>query len=294
MGRHAGTIPKAGGAGQWPVSFKTKGGTTWQPAGMVPLSRLPAGDLKLLRHLVAGDALQSFYLALAEAESARGEDASLVRIGRARRGAALGARFDGIAVFSTVGDLHEEDLRGLLEWPGRLELHLTMAHHAQVLALAGDALGPPQSMLAMAATTGGAAPDPDARMLDRAGFAEAAATMAQHNPETVLSARMADLPLAAIREGGRIVAMAGTIGVAGETALIGHFLTVPEARGRGLARRLALQLRWHLAQSGVARLLLATTEDNRPACRAYAAAGFTVLDRRLQVERLGELASPRS
>jgi ribosomal protein S18 acetylase RimI-like enzyme len=261
---------------------------------MVPLSRLPAGNLKLLRQLVAGDALMSFYLALAEAESARGEDASLVRIGRARRGAALGARFDGIAVFSTVGDLREEDLRGLLEWPGRLELHLTKAHHAQVSALAGHALGPAQSMLAMAATAGGAAPDLDAQMLDRAGFAEAAATMAPYNSHTVLSARMADLPFAAIREGGRIVAMAGTIGVAGETALIGHFLTVPEARGRGLARRLALQLRWHFAQSGVARLLLATTEDNGPACRAYAAAGFTVLDRRLQVERLGELASPGS
>lgn len=197
----------------------------------------------------------------------------------------MGARFDGLTVFSTTGVLSDEDLRALLKVPGRLELHLTIAHHAQVSALAGDALGPPQSMLAMAATTGGAAPDPDARMLDRAGFAEAAATMAAHNPDTVLSARMAELPFAAIREGGRIVAMAGTIGVAGETALIGHFLTVPEARRRSLARRLARHLRWHFTQHGVTRLLLATTEDNVAARRAYASAGFREIARRRQVGR---------
>lgn len=109
--------------------------------------------------------------------------------------------------------------------------------------------------------------------------------MARHNPETVLSARMAALPFAGLREAGRLVAIAGTIGVAGDTALIGHFLTVPEARGRGLTRRLALHLRWLFAQSGVTRLLLATTDDNRPACRAYAAAGFSVSAWRWQVGR---------
>lgn len=67
--------------------IQDEGRANWQPAGMVPLSRLPAGDRKLLRQLLGGDALLSFYLALAEAEAARGEYASLVLIGRARRGA---------------------------------------------------------------------------------------------------------------------------------------------------------------------------------------------------------------
>ncbi len=257
---------------------------------MEPLSRLPEAERALLRHLVAGEALLSFYLALAEAEAARGEDASLVRIGRARRGAALGARFDGLTAVSTVGDLHEEDLRALLAWPGRLELHLTEAHYARLAALSPRGLGPARRMVAMEAPARGAAPDPEALLLDAAGFAEARALMARHNPETVLSARMAALPFAGLREAGRLVAIAGTIGVAGDTALIGHFLTVPEARGRGLARRLALHLRWHFAQSGVTRLLLATTEDNLAACRAYAAAGFVVAARRWQVSHASAVA----
>jgi GNAT superfamily N-acetyltransferase len=251
-------------------------GATWQPVGMVPLSCLPAADITLLRQLVASDALLSFYLALAEAEAVRGEDASLVLIGRARCGAALGARFDGIAVFSTIGELAEEDLQALLGWPGRLELHLTAAH----------GLGSARRVVIMETPTRGAAPDPEAIMLDAAGFAEAAALIARHNPETVLSARMAALPFAAIVEAGRMLAMAGTIGTAGDMALIGHFLTVPEARGRGLARRLARHLRWSFGQAGVTRLLLATTEDNRPAVRAYAAAEFSVSAQRWQVGRL--------
>lgn len=159
-----------------------------QSSGMHPLSRLVAADIALLRQFVAGDDLVRFYLALAEAEAARGEDASLVMLGRARRGAALGARFDGIAVFSTVGELDDADLSALLDWPGRLELHLTDLHHARLGRLSAQGLGP-----------------------------------------------------------------------AGEVAMIGHFPTVPEVRGRGLARRLALHLRWHFAQSGVTRLVLATT-----------------------------------
>jgi ribosomal protein S18 acetylase RimI-like enzyme len=268
-----------------PGFVQDRGVADRQSSGMQPLSRLLAADIARLRQLVAGDDLVRFYLALAEAEAARGEDASLVMLGRVRRGAALGARFDGIAVFSTVGELDDADLSALLDWPGRLELHLTDLHHARLGRLSAQGLGPGRRMVAMEAPTRGAAPDPEALILDAAGFAAAAALMARSNPETVLSARMAALPFAAIVESGRILAMAGTIGTAGEEAMIGHFLTVPEARGRGLARRLALHLRWHFAQSGVTRLLLATTEDNRPACRAYSAAGFSVSGRRWQVGR---------
>jgi ribosomal protein S18 acetylase RimI-like enzyme len=272
-----------------PGFVQDRGVADCQWSGMQPLSRLPPADIALLRQLVAGDDLVRFYLALAEAEAARGEDASLVMLGRARRGAALGARFDAIAVFSIVGELDDADLSALLDWPGRLELHLTDLHHARIGRLSGQGLGLGRRMVAMEAPTRGAAPDPEALLLDAAGFAAAAATMARHNSDSVLSAHMADLPFAVIRAGDRILAMAGTIGIAGDTALLGHFLTVPEARGRGLARRLALHLRWHFAHIGVARLLLATTEDNAAACRAYTAAGFRVIARRWQIHSGGGL-----
>lgn len=262
-----------------------RGVAAWHAYPVLPLSRLPVADRALLRRLVAADALLSFYLSLAEADVERGEDASVVMLGRAREGAAIGARFDGLTVFSTIGKLAAEDLQKLLAWPGRLELHLTEAHHAEVSTLDATGLGPPQRMIAMEADAGGVPPDPVATLLDRSDFPEAAATMAAHNPDTVLSARMAGLPFVAIREGGRIVAMAGTIGMAGETALLGHFLTVPEARGRGFARRLARHLRWHFARRGVRRLLLATTEENVAACRAYAAAGFSAAGWRWQLGR---------
>jgi GNAT superfamily N-acetyltransferase len=256
---------------------------------MTPLSRLPAEERIALRRLTAGDPLLGLYVALAEADAAGGADASLVLLGRARRGAALGARFDGLTVFSTIGVLEDADLACLAAWPGMVELHLPEAHRAPLLALAGERRSGLRRMVAMAARTAGAAPDPAVEALGPAGWDEAVALMAAHNPETVLSDRMARLPFAAIRQDGRLLALAGTIGMAGDAALIGHFLTVPQARGRGLARRLAAHLRWRFGGMGVARLVLATTEDNVAACRAYAAAGFSAFDRRWQLELAAEV-----
>lgn len=64
------------------------------------------------------------------------------------------------------------------------------------------------------------------------------------------------------------------------------------ARGHGLAPRLALHLRWHLAGRCATRLPLATTEDNVPACRACTAAGFTAMDQRWQVRLAHRPARP--
>jgi len=264
------------------VFVQDMGGAAWQGGGMQPLSRLPPPARARLRRLVAGDALLSLYLDVAEAEAARGDDPSRVLLGRGGQGLALGAQFDELAVFSTLGELAGEELDALAHWPGAVELHLTDAHHAR---LAPGWPGPIRRLVAMAAPSGGAGPEPGVALLDPTDFADAATVMARHNPDSLLSARMAGLPLAVWRDEGRVLAMGGTIGLAGEAALLGHFLTVPEARGRGLARRIARHLRWHFAGCGVRRLVLATTEDNAPACRAYAAAGFKVLARRWQLER---------
>lgn len=254
---------------------------------MTPLTRLPAEDRATLRRLVAQERLLALYLDLAEAEAARGADASLVRVGRARRGAVLGVRFDGLTVFSTLGELAAEELEALARWPGPVELHLPEPHRAPLLGRAGARVARLRTMVAMGARTAGAAPEAGVEVLEAAHFAEAAALMAAHHPATVLSARMAGLPFAAVRERGRIVALAGTIGIAGRAGLLGHFLTLPEARGRGLARRLARHLLHRLGALGVAEAMLATTEENAAACRAYAAAGFVEVARRWQVELAG-------
>jgi GNAT superfamily N-acetyltransferase len=244
---------------------------------MEPLARLDSAARADLARRVAGDPLMAFYLAAAD-------ETALAMRGRASEGAALGARFDGLTVVSTLGPLAAAERAALLALPGPLELHVP-EDDAEGFALeAGARLRASRPMLALAAPTAGAVPDPGVEAPDAEGWSDAAALMAALNPDSLLSAHMAALPFGVIREGGRILAMAGTIAAAGDTALLGHFLTRPEARGRGLARRLALHLRARHATAGVARVLLATTADNAPALRAYAAAGFAPIARRVQLD----------
>jgi ribosomal protein S18 acetylase RimI-like enzyme len=236
---------------------------------MEPLAGLDSVARADLAGRVAGDPLMAFYLALR---------------GRAPEAAALGARFDGLTVVSTLGPLDARERAALLALPGPLELHVPEAEAPCFVAAAGGRLRAARPMLALAAPTGGAACDAGAETPDAAGWEEARALMAALNPGSLLSAHMATMPFAVIREGEQVLAMAGTIAVAEGTALLGHFLTRPEARGRGLARRLARHLRARHGAAGATRALLATTVDNAPALRAYAAAGFTAFARRVQID----------
>ncbi|MBF9045200.1 GNAT family N-acetyltransferase [Rhodobacterales bacterium HKCCE4037] len=60
-----------------------------------------------------------------------------------------------------------------------------------------------------------------------------------------------------------------------KTAKLRLFLLVPEARGRGLGRRLLTLCLDHARAHGFRRLTLWTHESHRAACALYASAGFS-------------------
>jgi ribosomal protein S18 acetylase RimI-like enzyme len=87
---------------------------------------------------------------------------------------------------------------------------------------------------------------------------------------------MLELPFVGIREGGELVAAAGTIILSERLGgcHVGHFLTHPAHRGRGLARAAARGLLEVLAKRGIRTFMLGVTEDNLPARRVYEGLGF--------------------
>lgn len=111
-----------------------------------------------------------------------------------------------------------------------------------------------------------------------------AAFFAAHYPATVFSAWMLDQPFVALVEDGHPVAVGGTIVRAGTRAMIGNFLVDPARRGEGLAGRILHSLLALLRDDGVETALLATNDGNPAACRVYDRAGFTLIERRMQLD----------
>lgn len=79
-----------------------------------------------------------------------------------------------------------------------------------------------------------------------------------------------------IREGERLVAIAGTHVVAREVsvAALGNIYTRPDRRGRGLATAVTSAVTRDLLQIGIATTVLNVREDNRPAVHVYERLGF--------------------
>jgi ribosomal protein S18 acetylase RimI-like enzyme len=248
-----------------------------------PTSALSAHDLDRLRRIVAGRPLFRLYLDAALDDLARGRDDRLALVGEDGEGAVLGIVFDGLAVLTAIGRLRPDELAAAAATPLPAELHLEPEHEPPLAALCAPRLIAARDLVVYGRPAAGAAPDPDARTPTRADAPAVAAFMGAHNPRTVFSGWMLDLPFAALADAdGSIAATAGTIASAGGSALIGNFLTRPDLRGRGLARRLALHMAWMHGAAGAREVLLATTADNAPARRAYEAAGFRLLEERRQ------------
>ncbi|MER7754761.1 GNAT family N-acetyltransferase [Kitasatospora sp. NPDC097643] len=81
-----------------------------------------------------------------------------------------------------------------------------------------------------------------------------------------------------VREGGRLLAAAGVHvhSPAQRVAVLGNVTTLPEARGRGLARSCVTALCRHLAAT-TDHLGLNVRTDNAPAIRLYEQLGFTTV-----------------
>ena len=247
-------------------------------------SDLSPDDVAWLRGFLSPRPLFRLYLESALADLAAGLDNRWALIGDRRAGCVLGIEFDSLNVFTAIGKLDESELATVLSSPKPCELHLESAHETVVTPRLAGRLIASRQLRIYGRATAGASPDTAARRLTAADSARLQGFMRAHNPRTVISDWMQALPFAAIEEEGEIIAAAGTIARARDLALLGNFLTRPDRRGRGLARRLALHLTALLRDDGVQEALLATTADNGAACRAYERAGFVVLETRRQLD----------
>jgi DNA-binding MarR family transcriptional regulator/ribosomal protein S18 acetylase RimI-like enzyme len=75
-------------------------------------------------------------------------------------------------------------------------------------------------------------------------------------------------------QGGRFVGCVAVKGLPGSTAQLRFLLVEPEARGRGLGRRLVARVLAHARTTGDRRVVLDTASDLEPARAIYASVGF--------------------
>lgn len=249
---------------------------------LIPTSALTADDVAWVRSFLAERPLFALYFQSALADLERGRDNRLVHLGLDRKGIILGIFFDGLVVLTAIGELRPQELELLAHTSMPTELHIELRHEAILAPLCKQRLLKTSELRIYRRDVRRVDADPTARLIDSREENLVRTFMRRHNPRTIFSSWMLELPFVGIEEGGELVATAGTIGRAGATAVIGNFLTRPDRRGQGLARRLALHLTWALCQQGIEEVLLATTSDNKSACRAYETAGFRVIETRRQ------------
>lgn len=249
-----------------------------------PTSRLAAGDIEWLERFLRDRPLFRLYFEAALADLARGVDNRVAYVGEARSGAILGIHFDHLAVFTALGQLDDHELRMMLETDGPAEVHVEPVHEPRLLPLCAHRLLKVSAQRVYSRSTAGAGAETAVRQLGPSDAAAVSAFLRRHYPRSVFSDWMLALPFVALEENGEIVATGGTIAIQNDRAVIGNFLTHPDHRRRGAARRLARHLAALLGQLGVRTVLLVTTDDNPAAWRAYEAAGFGIIDRRRQID----------
>jgi GNAT superfamily N-acetyltransferase len=127
-----------------------------------------------------------------------------------------------------------------------------------------------------------AASNPDVRLTARAGAAWCAALQAGGPREQGLAKcqilERIELPCAFVACGPEAAPDAIGLGICdGEVVWLNSMYSRPEARGRGLARRLLTAIACWAAKQGAEALMLQVEADNVPARRLYEGFGFSTL-----------------
>lgn len=251
-----------------------------------PLSALSAEERDWVARFLGDDGILPLYFDTALEDLPRGIDNRLVLIGRERSGLVLGIRFAGLEVFTIVGDLGAAELRETYTRPMSGELHVTAERAAQLRPHLRDRLVAALAMRTETCTLGTHAPDPLCQMMTRADADRLAAFYDRHYARHVFSPWMLEHPCIAVVEQGEILSAAGVLAMSKRLgwALIGNFLTRPDQRGRGLARRVGQTLLAALARNGIGHAALVTTDDNAAARSVYRDLGFALAEARVQLD----------
>jgi GNAT superfamily N-acetyltransferase len=251
-----------------------------------PLSAVSAEERPWIASFLGEGGVLPLYFDAAIEDLARGIDNRLVLIGRERKGLVLGITFAGLAAFTIVGSLDDDELRTTYTRPMPGELHVTSELAAQLRPHLSQRLNAELSMRIETCTIGTRASDPHARTMTPADADRLTAFYERHNPRHVFSPWMLEHPFIAVVEQGEILAGAGVLALSKRLgwALIGNFLTRPDQRGRGLARRVGETLLAALKRNGIGHAALVTTDDNAAARSVYRGLGFELAEARVELD----------
>ncbi len=254
--------------------------------GLRPLSALSAEERDWIRNFLGDDGVLPLYFDTAVEDLARGIDNRLVLIGRERQGLILGITFAGLEAFTVVGFLDDAELHTATTRPMPAELHVTAELAAYLRPRIGDRLVAALAMRIETCAIGARMPDAVCRTLLRGDAERLIAFYDRHNPRHVFSPWMLEHPFMAVVEQGEILAGAGVLALSKRLgwALIGNFLTRPDRRGRGLARRVGQSLLAALGRNGIRHAALVTTDENAAARSVYRDLGFALAEARVELD----------
>jgi hypothetical protein len=207
---------------------------------MRPLASLGPESLAGLRRLVGDHPMFRFYLDAGLEAVRRGEANRSAWISASHNGAALGICFDRLEVRTLIGELAPEDEIALAQFEDEAELHAAPASAARIAAALPGRVRSRQGMRCYVLDGRPSLPaDPRCRRLGPSDYDRLADHFLTHYPEGVFSKWMLDGVFLGLFERQDLLACAGVIDRDGGAAIVGNFLTLPTARGRGLARALA-------------------------------------------------------
>lgn len=251
-----------------------------------PLSALSGEERDWIARFLGNDGVLPLYFDTAIEELARGIDNRLVLIGRARQGVILGIAFAGLEAFTIIGTLGDDELRSAYTRPRPGELHVTKAMAEHLRRHLRDRLVAELAMRTETCAIGQRSADPDCQIMTPADADRLTAFYDRHNPRHVFSPWMLAHPFICVVEQGEILAGAGVLALSRRLgwALIGNFLTRPDQRGRGLARRVGETLLATLARNGIGHAALVTTDHNTAARSVYRDLGFTLAEAGVELD----------
>lgn len=250
--------------------------------GFTGLADLSEAERGRIRARLAGHPLFRLYFEAGIDAAAKGDRSRSALIG-GDDGVVLSIDFDAMTVRTTIGSLTPAELGAVCAVARRAELHVEPGHREAVLACCAGRILSDQTLRYYHRPVGAEAkPDRRCRRLTQTDYPMVAALFAEHYPTTIFSRWMLDDTLIGLFEGGDLVACGGVVARHARLATVnlGNFLTVPDRRGRGLARVVMSAVLAALAADGIHLATLGTTLENRAAWRGYEAAGFTVLEER--------------
>jgi GNAT superfamily N-acetyltransferase len=254
--------------------------------GLRSLSALTTEERDWIIGFLGRDGILPLYFDTACESLTQGLDTSLIMIGRERRGLILGISFADIEAFTVVGTLDDAEMHVACNRSMPAELHVIPETVERLRPLISARPVAEHAMRIETCVIGARSPDPLCRTMSRGDADRLTDFYRAHNPRNVFSPWMLEHPFIALEEQGEIVSAAGVLALSRRLgwALIGNFLTRPDRRGRGLARRVGETLLAALAGNGIGHAALVTTDENVAARTVYCALGFARAEARVQLD----------